>query len=132
MGTRLLDKLRWYAAKQQGERGLKFLSDLRPSLRRSRHVMLNLEMIFTEYARMASGTIALSDVTSYFITAITDKLTREETVKVEWWAIRLKKQPIKMPAPERLLPEGQGQLNGRRSNEILSLWEIRERQRGAI
>lgn len=94
--------------------------------------MLNLEMIFTEYARMASGTIALSNVTSLFITAITDKLTREKTVNAEWWAIRLKKQPINMPAPKRLLPEGQGQLNGQRRNEILSLWEIRDRQRGAI
>lgn len=48
----------------------------------------------------------------------------EDIVTGEWRAIDLTAPPFSLPAPQRLVPEGQGWRNGQAEDKMLGLWNI--------
>ena len=77
-----------------------------------------------DHVRAALANIARSGGTWLLTTTFPDTPANEDIATGEWRAIDLTKAPFSLPAPERLLPEGQAHLKGQRGNKMLALWRI--------
>lgn len=60
----------------------------------------------------------------YLLTTTFPGRANEDIVTGEWRAIDLTAPPFALPAPERLVAEGQGWRNGQAEDKMLGLWKI--------
>lgn len=77
-----------------------------------------------EHVRAALGNIARSGGTYLLTTTFPDTPANEDIATGEWRALDLTKPPYRLPAPARLIPEGQAHLKGQRADKMLGLWRI--------
>lgn len=77
-----------------------------------------------DHVQAALGNIARSGCTWLLTTTFPDTPTNEDIATGEWRALDLKNPPFNLPAPVRLIPEGQAHLKGQRSDKMLGLWPI--------
>lgn len=57
-------------------------------------------------------------------TTFPDTPANEDIATGEWRALDLTKPPYSLPAPARLIPEGQAHLKGQQADKMLGLWRI--------
>lgn len=77
-----------------------------------------------DHVRAALASIARSGGTWLLTTTFPETPANEDIATGEWRAIDLTKPPFNLPAPERLIPEGQAHLKGQRADKMLGLWRI--------
>lgn len=77
-----------------------------------------------DHARAALANVARSGGTWLLTTTFPDTPANEDIVTGEWRSIDLTKPPFNLPAPVRLIAEGQAHLKGQRADKMLGLWRI--------